>query len=178
MRKLSHEEALRWADEHRAWRPARKTRPIWARPVTAAEVGREFQTADHVKQVAHAGAWLCVGADGQPWFQERARIDAKYDDDGEETREFGFDQAPHAYRVFKPKAATRNWAAQVKGDGIEGFFIRPGYDPDRPLYANAGGYVVMEDVPDPYRAPNRHVWLVQQELFESTYEPLPFAKEE
>lgn len=47
-RKLSHDETLKWVSEHRAWRRARKTKPIWARAVLAAEIGMEFQTADHV----------------------------------------------------------------------------------------------------------------------------------
>src|SRR5258708_7484212 len=46
-RTLSHEETLRWIAEHRAWRRARKTKPIWTRPVEAEEVGKAFQTADH-----------------------------------------------------------------------------------------------------------------------------------
>jgi hypothetical protein len=176
-RKLGHEEALRWVAEHKAWRPARKTRPIWARQVAPEEVGREFQTADHVKQVAREGAWLCVGSAGEPWFQALEKIEAKYEPSGEETRKFGFEGVARRYRIYKPKAATRNWAAQVKGPGIEGFFIRPGYDPERPLYSPAGGYVVMDDVPDPYRASPKDVWLVQKELFESTYELLPESKE-
>jgi hypothetical protein len=31
-------------------------------------------------------------------------------------------------------------------------------------------------VPDPYRASSKDVWLVQQRLFESTYEMLPDPK--
>jgi hypothetical protein len=53
---------------------------------------------------------------------------------------------------------------------IESFYIRPGYDMSHPLYSPAGGYVVTGDVPDPYTAQLNDVWLVQQPLFESTYE--------
>jgi hypothetical protein len=172
-RKLSHEETLRWIAEHRAWRPARKTKPIWARPVASEEIGKEFQTADHVKEVAREGTWLCVGIAGEPWFQSRDKIEAKYRPSGEESRKFDFDKASRQYRIYKPKPSTRNWVAQVKGSEIEGFSIRPGYDPQRPLYSPAGGYVVRDDVPDPYRAPPKDVWLVQQSLFDSTYELLP-----
>ena len=63
--------------------------------------------------------------------------------------------------------------AQVKGPGIEGFFIKPGYDPERPLYSPAGGYVVKDHVADPYRDNPKDVWLVQQPLFESTYSLVP-----
>jgi len=172
-RTLTHEEALRWIDEHRAWRRARKTRPIYARPVDPQEVGKEFQTADRAREVARKGSWLCVGVAGEPWFQSREKIEAKYELSGEESRKYEFDKAARQYRVYKPKAATRNWVAQVKSPEIEGFSIRPGYDPDRPLYSPAGGYVVRDDVENPYRAPPKDVWLVQQAIFESTYELLP-----
>ena len=66
--------------------------------------------------------------------------------------------------------------AEFLMDGIEGFSIRPGYDPERPLYSPAGGYVVKNDSPDPYRDNPKDVWLVQQPLFESTYEVLPVAE--
>src|SRR5512139_1163373 len=46
-RRLTHVETLRWIADHRAWRVARKTKPIWARPVAPGEVGKEFHTADH-----------------------------------------------------------------------------------------------------------------------------------
>jgi hypothetical protein len=63
--------------------------------------------------------------------------------------------------------------AQVKGPGIAGFFIKPNYDPEHPLYSPAGGYVVTDDVPDPYQAKLRDVWLVQEAIFNSTYELIP-----
>ena len=169
-RKLTHDATLKWVADNRAWRRATKTKPIWARAVDASEVGVEFQTADHVAQKAKAGYWLCVGVAGEPWFQAREKIDEKYDASVEEVKKFAFDQAKKTYRVFKPKASSRVWAAQVKGAEIEGFFVRPNYDPGRPLYSPAGGYVVRDDAPDPYQAPPKDVWLVQQGLFESTYE--------
>ncbi|APW61514.1 hypothetical protein [Paludisphaera borealis] len=177
-RKLTHEETLRWIAEHKAWRLARKTKPIWARPVAPEEVGKEFETADHVKEVAREGAWLCVGVAGEPWFQSLEKIEAKYEHSGEKAKKFDFDKEPREYQSYKPKAATRNWVAQVKGDGIEGFTIRPGYDPDLPLYSPAGGYVVRDDVTDPYKTPAEDAWLVQQPLFESTYELVPEPSEQ
>jgi hypothetical protein len=94
-RTLTHEETLRWIDDHRAWRQARKTRPIWARPIEREEVGKEFQTADHIKEVARAGFWLCVGVAGEPWFQTHEKIEAKYEPDGEEPKTLGFDTKSH-----------------------------------------------------------------------------------
>ncbi len=169
-RTLSHDETLRWIAENRAWRLARKTRPIWARKVEREEVGKEFQTADHVKEKARAGVWLCAGVAGEPWFQTLERIEAKYEPDGQENKTFEFDSKARAYRKYKPKGTVRNWVAQVKGPGIAGFQVRPGYDPERPLSSPAGGYVVKDDVADPYRDKPKDVWLVQQSLFESTYE--------
>jgi hypothetical protein len=169
-RKLSHDETLRWIAEHKAWRLARKTRPIWARPVAPDEVGREFQTADHVKEVARTGSWLLVGVAGEPWFQSREKLEAKYEADREESKKFDFDTESRSYRKFKPKQSVRNWVARVKGPEIEGFYIRPGYDPDRPLYSPSGGYVVKDEVKDPYTDKPSDVWLVQQSLFESTFE--------
>ena len=167
-RRLTHEETLQWVADHKAWRPARKTKPIWARPVEAAEVGKEFQTADHVAEPAKAGYWLCVGVAGEPWFQAPDKVTARYDPAGEEVRRFAFDPADRTYRVYRPKAEDKRWAAQVAGPGIEGFYVRTSYSPDRPLYSPAGGYVVRGTDPD--RSPAGDVWLVQQALFESTYE--------
>ena len=131
---------------------------------------REFQTADHVKEKARDGVWLCVGVAGEPWFQSFEKIEAKYGPGEHETKTFNFDTKPRAYRKYKPKGTVRNWVAQITGPGIAGFNIRPGYDPERPLYSPAGGYVVKDDVLDPYRDKPKDVWLVQQSLFDSTYE--------
>lgn len=170
---LSHEETLRWIAEHKAWRRARKTKPIWARAVEAEEVGKRFQTADEAIETARAGYWLSVGVAGEPWFQTREKIEGKYERAGEEVRRFAFDSRPRTYQVWKPRTETRSWVACVTAPGIAGFFIRPNYDRAHPLYSPAGGYVVRDDVPDPYRARADDVWLVQQKLFESTYELLP-----
>src|SRR5947208_14614346 len=87
---LSHEQTLEWIRDHRAWRRATKTRPIWARPVEPDEIGKAFQTADHAVEQAREGYWLCVGVAGEPWFQKRDNIDAKYYRAGEEPRQFAF----------------------------------------------------------------------------------------
>jgi hypothetical protein len=166
---LTHEQTLQWIHDHKAWGLAKKTRPIWARPVEPDEVGREFQTADHVKQEARAGFWLCVGVAGEPWFQDLGKITGKYEAAGEEVTRFSFDDRERTYRVYRPRGEIRNWVAQVKGDGITGFWIKPSYDPSRPLYSPAGGYVVKDHVPDPYQG-SSDTWLVQEGLFTSTYE--------
>lgn len=172
-RVLSHEETLRWVAERRAWRRARKTRPIWARPVEPGEVGKDYQTADGAVETARAGYWLCVGVAGEPWFQTLEKIEGKYTADGTRDHAYAFDDRPRTYRRYDPKPTAWNWVARVNGPGIAGFEIRPNYDPTRPLSAPAGGYVVRDDAPDPYAADPDDVWLVQQALFESTYELAP-----
>ncbi len=169
---LSHEQTLDWIQQHRAWRLAKKVKPIWARAGQADEIGRPFQTADHATEVAQEGFWLCVGVVGEPWFQKLEKIEAKYDRAHQESKQFSFDQKSHVYQVFEPKGDVRNWAAQVSGPQIEGFYIRPNYDMQHPLYSPTGGYVVKNHVSDPYRDNPDEVWLVQQPLFESTYELL------
>jgi hypothetical protein len=170
---LSHAQTLEWIQKHRAWRLAKKTRPIWARPVAPDELGKEFQTADHATEKAREGFWLCVGIAGEPWFQKPERVNARYDRTGDEVKQFAFDSQAHTYYVYRPKEGALNWVAQIKGPGISGFFVRPNYDMDHPLFSPAGGYVVMDHVPDPYQAAPNDVWLVQEPLFISTYEILP-----
>ncbi len=172
-KRLTHEETLRWIAAHRAWRIARKTKPIWARPVSPAEVGKEYLTADGAVERARADAWLSVGSSGEPWFQNKDKLDAKYEASGREERRFSFDDAAHSYQRFTPRADARNWAAQIDGSDIEGFSIQPNYPTDKPLYSRAGGYVVRDYVDDPYAASPDDVWLVQKQLFESTYELEP-----
>jgi hypothetical protein len=138
--------------------------------VQADEVGKEFQTADHVAQAAREGYWLCVGVAGEPWFQAPEKVLAKYDLEREEVKHFDFDARSQTYQVYRPKPDVQLWAAQVVDPSVEGFYIKPNYDPERPLYSPAGGYVVKEHVDDPYRDAPDDVWLVQQGLFESTYE--------
>ncbi len=167
---LSHEQTLNWIRQQRAWRLARKTKPIWARAVEPDEIGKAYQTADRATEKAKEGYWLCVGVAGEPWFQKLEKIEAKYNRGGRESKQFSFDPRPHVYHVFEPQGDVRNWAAQVGGPEIEGFSIRPNYDMEHPLYSPAGGYVVKDYVPDPYRDKPDDVWLVQQPLFESTYE--------
>jgi hypothetical protein len=173
LRKLSHEETLEWINKNRAWQRAKKTKPMWARPVLQEELGREFQTADQAVERAQEGYWLCVGVAGEPWFQKPARIEAKFAHLRDETKRFAFDSEPKSYGVYQPKENLANWVAQVKGPGIAGFYIRPNYDVDHPLYAPAGGYVVKDGVLDPYRDGANDVWLVQEGIFNSTYEFVP-----
>jgi hypothetical protein len=172
-RKLTHEQTLEWINKNRAWQRAHKTKPMWARPLDQEELGKEFQTADLAVERAREGFWLCVGVAGEPWFQKPERIEAKFTRQADETKQFTFDSRTRTYGVYNPKESLKNWVAQVRGPGIAGFFIKPNYDMEHPLYSPAGGYVVKDDVADPYRDKANDVWLVQEGIFESTYELLP-----
>lgn len=174
---LTHEQTLKWIQDNNAWRPARKVKPILVRAVGKDEIGKAFQTADRAVERAQEEFALCVGVAGEPWFQKMDRVVARYDLAGEREEQFPFDTERYTYKVYRPKDNVRNWVAQVKGEWqgrpIAGFTIRPKYDMDHPLYAPAGGYVVRDDAPDPNADSQAGVWLVQQALFESTYELLP-----
>ncbi|MBS0206849.1 MAG: hypothetical protein JSS49_28580 [Planctomycetes bacterium] len=170
---LSHDETLAWIHDHRAWQKASKTQPMWARAVTEGEIGKQFQTADRATEVAREGLWLCVGVANEPWFQKPDSIEAKYEPGEVVTKQFAFDDVPHDYSLFRPKPGVMNWVARVEGPGIAGFNIRPGFDPQVTLHSKAGGYVVKSDSADPYSDTSSDVWLVQEPLFESTYELLP-----
>jgi hypothetical protein len=107
------------------------------------------------------------------WFQTLEKIEGKYEPAGEEVKTFGFDAKPRKYRIFSLNATTSNWVALLKRPGIASFFIQQNYDSVHPLYSSAGGYVVRDDVKDPYLAKPGDVWLVQKGLFESTYDVIP-----
>ena len=111
-----------------------------------------------------------MGVAGEPWFQNAERIAAKFHRVKEEDKQFSFDPVPRKYQLYQPNDDVQTWAAQVADLGVKGFYIKPTYDPQRPLYSPVGGYVVMDYVPNPYEGQPKDIWLVQQALFESTYE--------
>ncbi len=61
---LTHEETLQWITEKRAWKLAKKSKPILARALLPEEIGKPFQTADQAVETAQSGYWLCVGIAG------------------------------------------------------------------------------------------------------------------
>ena len=177
-RKLSHDESLKWIEEHKAWKLAKKTRPIWARPVEPDEDGKEFQTADHVKQVARKDSWLCVGSAGEPWFQALDKIEGKYEPSGEEVKSFRFDTGARTYKTLQAEGGCEELGGPGERTRHRGILhqagLRPGVAPllarrrvrgqgpcRRPLSGQSQGCLA--------RAAAKDVWLVQQPLFESTY---------
>jgi hypothetical protein len=174
---LTHEQTLQWIRDNRAWKQARKVKPIRVRHLDKNEIGKEFQTADQAIERGQEGFVLCVGVAGEPWFQREDKVKTRYELVGMEETKFSFDRESHTYQIYKPKDDTLNWAAQVQGKFrfrvIDKFSVRPNYDMEHPLVSKAGGYVVRDDAPDPYKEDVPDVWLVQQVLFESTYEFVP-----
>lgn len=160
---------MAWITANRAWRRAHKCAPIHARPVEPDEAGGKVRTVDHVEEVLRTGSWLCVGVEGEPWQQLPDRVTARYEFERRELRQFSFDSVARAYQVLTPRPEITNWAAQVRDPEIDGFSIRPGYDPSLVLRSKPGGYVLKRDVGDPYRDAPDDVWLVQQSIFEKTY---------
>ncbi len=166
---LTHEQTMAWIRHKGQWRRAKKTKEMWARATTAEEKDKDFHTAEGPVQRPQPGHWLCVGIVGEPWFQKKEKIDAKYELVRTETRRFGFDDRPFEYQVLKPKGDVANQVVQIKGDGITFFAFRPTYD-NQEVILPAGAYVVTGDVADPRNDPLQDVWVVQQSIFESSYE--------
>jgi predicted acylesterase/phospholipase RssA len=171
---LSHEETLEWIRQNRSlWRRVKKTQSIDARAIQPDELDKDFHTAEGTTQRPQPGYWLSVGIIGEPWFQKKDRLEARYEHAGVKTMKFDFDDRPREYQVYKPKEDVFNWAIQIKdGDRIASLTFRASYDPKQPLMAPAGAYVVTEDSPSPPDDPAhvKDIWLVQQAIFESTYE--------
>ena len=171
--KLSHEQTLSWIAEHKAWRlaqkpgrsgPDRLPRTRWAassRPLTTSRKWPARAPGCALESPASHGSRLARRSTRSTSRPKRS------------TAHSASTNEPLSYRVFKPRGDVRNWVAQVKGPDMAGFFVRPGYDPERPLYSPSGGYVIKDEVKDPYHDKPSDVWLVQQSLFESTYELVP-----
>ena len=173
---LTHEATLEWIRRNkRLWRKVKKTRPMYARATDPDEQDKEFHTAEGTTQRPQRGFWLCVGVIGEPWFQTKDKIESKYEPAGVKSTKFAFDAQEREYHVYRPKGDVSNWAVQITDQGrIASFTFRPSYDPNQPLMAPAGAYVVTDDAQaapdDPAKL--KDVWLVQQAIFESTYEPV------
>jgi predicted acylesterase/phospholipase RssA len=172
---LTHDETLEWVRQNkRLWRRVQKTKSIYARAVDPDEQDKQFHTAEGTTQWPQDGYWLTVGIIGEPWFQKKDRLEARYEYAGVKTMQFDFDDRAREYQVYKPKGDVFNWAMQVDdGDHIASFTFRPSYDPDQPLMAPAGAYLVTESSPIAPEdlAKVKDIWLVQQAIFKSTYEP-------
>ncbi|MFL5330277.1 MAG: patatin-like phospholipase family protein [Gemmataceae bacterium] len=174
-RHLNHDQTLAWVQANVLWRKAKKTGRIYVRELSAEEKGRETLTFDGVWQRPAEGDVLCVGLAGEPWFQPRQRVEARYvEGDTVEMHFPAVESCSHSYRIFRPRADALCWAAQVNPPEIKSFSLRLRRSPTDPLTSSVGGYVVTECAADSDARPDligeTDVWLVQQKVFEMSYE--------
>lgn len=146
-----NEALLQEVTDAGAWFHARKTRPIWVRRLEKEET---LQTLEGAEQ-APAGTYLCRGEAGDVWPQSEDRIAAKYvltdEFDGQGWRKCT--PRPDAAGVMAAQF-PRAFQVQAKWGLLSG---------------KPGDYVVKNyedrDNDDP-----ADVWIVDQRLFEATYE--------
>jgi hypothetical protein len=133
------------------WFHAKKTVPIWAKPV---EHARTVKTLEGEVQVS-AGALLCRGAAAEIWPQSPTEVESRYIP----TDEIDAD----GWRKYVPRPDAQGvMAAQVSHPFVV-------FAPWGKLSGKAGDFVVKNygdrDVAYPY-----DVWIVDQTLFHRTYE--------
>lgn len=133
------------------WFHALKTHPIWARRV---EKATQVDTLEGNQEVP-AGAFLCRGEANDIWPQSAERLESKYLATDETTADGWLKYQPHPDN-------TGVMAAQVEHP----FSVTAGWGQ---LTGKAGDYVVKNFEDREVRYPS-DVWIVDQRLFEATYE--------
>jgi hypothetical protein len=147
---LPNQVLLQEIDRAGAGFHARKTRPIWARELTA---DQEVQTLEGLVQ-AKAGDFLCRGEAGELWPQRAASLTSKYT---------ATDQVDaDGWRQYTPRPDAEGvMAAQVPHP----FTVQAKWGP---LTGKPGDYV-LKNFRDREVANPEDVWLVDQALFRATY---------
>lgn len=133
------------------WFPAKKTRPIWARLL---EKPAKVKTLEGEEDVP-AGQYLCRGDASDIWPQTAERLATKYVATN--------DVSPDGWQKFLPQPDNRGvLAAQIS----HAFGVQAKWGV---LSGKPGDYLVKnyEDDETPYPA---DVWVVDQALFQATYE--------
>jgi hypothetical protein len=133
------------------WFHAKKTRPIWARQLTADETVRTLEGTEKVS----AGDFLCRGEAGDVWPQKAAALEKRYaltdevSDDGwrkyaprPEAQGAMAVEVPHAFEVH---------ASWGKLSGKPGDYLLKNFEDRDALYPH-------------------EVWIVDHALFEATYD--------
>jgi hypothetical protein len=137
-----------------SWRHYKKTKPVWAKKLDVDE------TVDTLEGPVtyRAGDYLCKGPSGDIWGQQKATLFKKYDPAPENKSD------QEGWQKFLPKPdAAGVMAASVDRD----FSVR------HPVWGtfkgHAGDYLVKsyEDKDKPYP---EDIWIVKNDIFESTYE--------
>ena len=143
-------------DRSGKWFHAKKTRPLWAKTV---EQDQTVQTLEGQVSVT-AGALLCRGFGGELWPQKPAEVEKKY----VPTDEVDAD----GWRKYVPRPdAAGVMAAQVN----HAFSVSA---PWGQLSGKAGDFVI-KNIRDRDVAYPDDVWIVDQTLFQQTYEKISFA---
>lgn len=133
------------------WFSACKTKPLWAKKLKDA---RSVETLEGTMS-ANIGDYLCRGAAGDIWPQKAETLHKKYATTGEHDRD-GWEKfiprlegaGVQAARIDHPFTVKANW-----GD----------------LKGQPGDYLVKRDADKDVTYPD-DVWIVQQTIFESSYE--------
>ncbi|OAI53218.1 hypothetical protein AYO47_05280 [Planctomyces sp. SCGC AG-212-M04] len=135
------------------WFSARKVAPIWARRLDQAEA---VATLEGIQE-APPGSWLCRGATGDLWPQTEQRLLAKYRPATEADE--------HGWRQFDPRPDS----SLVMAARIDHEFVV--YSAMGELVGKAGDYLV-KDLADRDVAIPETAWIVDQDVFISTYRGL------
>ncbi len=133
------------------WFRARKTRPIWARLLTAPETVETLEGPESVP----AGTYLCRGEAGDIWPQTAERLLAKY----VATSTLSAD----GWQQYQPRPDAQGvWAAQI----THPFTVHAAWGN---LSGKPGDFLVRDfrDGATEYPA---DVWIVDAKLFAATYE--------
>jgi hypothetical protein len=130
------------------WFHAKKTAPLWARPL---EKDQTIKTLEG-DVTAKAGDFLCRGAAGEFWPQSAERLSEKYNPteevDAEGFRKFLPNSEVMAAQVDQPFQVKTSWGDL---DGKSGDFILKSFADKEVEYPDS-------------------VWIVDKQLFADTYE--------
>jgi hypothetical protein len=142
---------LREIYQKKLWFHAKKTRPIWVRRLEKAE---SVETLEGTEQVP-AGNYICRGEIGDIWPQSEERLSAKYNITDE--------LDPQGWRRCDPKPdAAGVMAAQVP----HAFQVQAKWG----LLSGKPNDYVVKNYEDRDNDNPVDVWIVDQHLFQVTYE--------
>ncbi len=150
-KKSANDVILKEVNAAGLWFHAKKTRPIWVRKLEQEETVKTLEGEERVP----AGNYLCRGEAGDIWPQKEERLTSKYtvtdeaDDKG--------------WRKCLPKRdAVGVMAAQVP----RGFQVQANWG----LLSGKSGDYLVKNYEDRDNDNPEDVWIVDQGLFEATYE--------
>ena len=146
-------DILREANESARWFHAKKSRPIWARKLEAAQT---VKTLEGEEQVA-AGHFLCRGEAGDIWPQTEQNLLKKYHPTDDVNQD--------GWRKFVPHPDAQGVLA-IQFDhqfAVEAHWGR--------LSGKPGDFLVKNFADRSSHYPD-DIWIVDQTLFRQTYEPV------